>query len=401
MTAEEFAQMPNCNLAESIHNNDGDLYVAIVDDHMRAFFQVLAYHQFLKGGIGGDGPSKEELKLRCAQCRAQRTNDPAVLQKVLLDMHAGRNYVLVVPTSRVPRFSVRGNASPTIPLEQTMIPTTPTLSTSVAPVSLKEPQDLMHHLCPPSSRSPPRQCSRFHRARGFRRVIVVQESEVDEKLWHIAHVLYNYSKVCWAMHAVTKKKCTTKIVSNSNSTPAPAYLGVWNYYKFTTPKFEKFSFTRMTLSVASKVHVRKWLDKFSADQERPLIPPVWPVKIGTDLIRPEIVKFKFAGFQLPQKEHITLTHLFNTSALPLDLSGIVDPANPDSYPSSRQSKTTRRSATTPSTKQMQMVAWSHGRDHSESPYDFTPWIWLSAHLAILTSTYTIYLPINSQFITRV
>jgi hypothetical protein len=40
MTAEEFAQMPNCNLAESIHNKwlqasankDGNLYVASLND---------------------------------------------------------------------------------------------------------------------------------------------------------------------------------------------------------------------------------------------------------------------------------------------------------------------------------------------------------------------------------
>jgi hypothetical protein len=70
----------------------------------------------------------------------------------------------------------------------------------------------------------------------FCRVTALQESEVDEKLWHIAHVPYNFSNACWAMHAVTKKKCTVKIISNSKSILAPAYLGVWNYYKFTTPK---------------------------------------------------------------------------------------------------------------------------------------------------------------------
>jgi hypothetical protein len=134
MTGDEFAQMPNCSLAESIHNKwlqasgnkGGDLYVAIVDHYIRALFQVVVYHQFLKGGIGGDGPSKE--------------------------------------------------------------------------------------------------------------------FEVDDNLWHIAHVPYNFSNACWAMHAVTKKKCIVKIVSNSKSTPAPAYLGVWNYYKFTTPKAEKSFF---------------------------------------------------------------------------------------------------------------------------------------------------------------
>jgi hypothetical protein len=78
MTAEEFAQMPNCNLVESIHNKwlqasgnkGGDLYVATMDDYIRVFLQIVAYHQFLKGGAGGDGPSKEELKLRYAQRRA-------------------------------------------------------------------------------------------------------------------------------------------------------------------------------------------------------------------------------------------------------------------------------------------------------------------------------------------
>jgi hypothetical protein len=68
------------------------------------------------------------------------------------------------------------------------------------------------------------------------------------------------------------------------------------------------------------------------------------------------MKLENAGFQLPQKERITPTRLFNTSALPLDLSGVDVPANPDFYPSSKQSKSTRRSATAPSTKQMQMVA---------------------------------------------
>jgi hypothetical protein len=70
--------MPSCNLAEFVHNKwlqasgnkGGDLYVATVDDFIWAFLQVVAYYQFLKGGIGGDGPSKEELKLRGAQRRA-------------------------------------------------------------------------------------------------------------------------------------------------------------------------------------------------------------------------------------------------------------------------------------------------------------------------------------------
>ena len=71
ITTEKFAQMPNCNLDKSIHNKwfqesgykGGNLYVATMDDYIRAFFQVMLYHQFLKGGIGDDGPNKEKLKL--------------------------------------------------------------------------------------------------------------------------------------------------------------------------------------------------------------------------------------------------------------------------------------------------------------------------------------------------
>ena len=75
---------------------------------------------------------------------------------------AGTNSVLVVPTSRVPRYSARRNASLTPPLELTLKPTAPTPSTSLTLVSLRETQDLMLHLCLPSSRSPLRPWSRFH-----------------------------------------------------------------------------------------------------------------------------------------------------------------------------------------------------------------------------------------------
>ena len=86
--------MPSCNFVETLHNNwlqasgnkGGDLYVIAVDDYIRAFLQVVAYYQYLKGGIGSLGPNKEELKFRSAQCRAERNGDSGVLQKALLDM---------------------------------------------------------------------------------------------------------------------------------------------------------------------------------------------------------------------------------------------------------------------------------------------------------------------------
>ena len=74
LSEDELAEMPSCNLAEIVDNKwlqasgkkGGDLYVVAVDDYIQAFLQVVAYYQYLKGGVGGVGPSKEELKLRCA-----------------------------------------------------------------------------------------------------------------------------------------------------------------------------------------------------------------------------------------------------------------------------------------------------------------------------------------------
>jgi hypothetical protein len=53
----ELAEMPSCNLAESVHNkwnqhsgNQGsDLYIATIDDFIRALMQVVRYYQYLKG----------------------------------------------------------------------------------------------------------------------------------------------------------------------------------------------------------------------------------------------------------------------------------------------------------------------------------------------------------------
>jgi hypothetical protein len=67
--------MPSYNLAETKYNtwlqqsgNRGnDLYVAIVDDFVKALIQVSRYYQFLKGEHAGTGPGKEELMLQVAQ----------------------------------------------------------------------------------------------------------------------------------------------------------------------------------------------------------------------------------------------------------------------------------------------------------------------------------------------
>lgn len=120
MSVKEFGQMPNCNFVKSIHNKwfqasdnkGGHLYVETVDDYIRAFLQVVSYHQFLKGGIGGDGSSKKNLKLRCAQCNG----DPVVLQKVFLDMPDKDEFCTRSPHLEGAKVFGLQNASPTPPM---------------------------------------------------------------------------------------------------------------------------------------------------------------------------------------------------------------------------------------------------------------------------------------------
>jgi hypothetical protein len=55
------------------------LYIATVDDFIRALIQVVWYYQYLKGDQAGTGPGKEELQLCAAQRTVERTGDPKVL----------------------------------------------------------------------------------------------------------------------------------------------------------------------------------------------------------------------------------------------------------------------------------------------------------------------------------
>ena len=96
--------MPSCNLAETVHNkwlqqsrNRGnDLYVATVDDLVRAFMQMVRYYQFLKGEHAGSGPGKEEL-LKVAQRCAHRTGNPKVVADAISNIQVVQNFVTREP----------------------------------------------------------------------------------------------------------------------------------------------------------------------------------------------------------------------------------------------------------------------------------------------------------------
>ena len=59
-----------------------------------------------------------------------------------------------------------------------------------------------------------------------RRIITIQEYRVNKRTWHITHVPKTSTKICWAQMAMTKKKCTARIVLYGKSTSAPTYSGL-------------------------------------------------------------------------------------------------------------------------------------------------------------------------------
>ena len=210
--------MPSCNLAETVHNKwlqasgnkGGDSYIAVVDDYIRACLQVVAYYQYLKGGVENMGPSREELKLRSAQHCAQHIGDRGVIQSSLLgmpgadefctrDLHHERAEIFgsqnLKPNTSIgadedshrldtvnfswphpPKWVIRSHAS-----------SLPTIVEGVEGFA-----EQVHALLPSGT--------------NICHVTAVEESNVNERTWHIARIPKTSAKACWAQMAVTKKK---------------------------------------------------------------------------------------------------------------------------------------------------------------------------------------------------
>jgi hypothetical protein len=203
-------------------------------------------HQFLKSGIGGDGPSREKLKLMGAQHRAHRTDDPTVLQKVLLEMFGGEEFCTRDPhlegvevfglQKRRPDTSIGDDGEtyrpdivnfsrprPSKKVTRSQPVTLPTIIKESSPfvqeVQVSSPAGL-----------------------GFHHVTAEQKTKVDGSLWQIARIPHTSGKSCWAHHAGTKKKCTSRIVTNNNNILRPTYTGMWHHYKLQSMKRMDFIF---------------------------------------------------------------------------------------------------------------------------------------------------------------
>ena len=82
--------------------------------------------------------------------------------------------------------------------------------------------------------------------------------------------------------------------------------------------------------------------------EWPVVPNTWPVKIGTNLSRHEVLALEDAGFQLQKREVFFPRRMFFTIAtLPIPRTDFHAPPNPDAHPTSRFGKTVRCNPTAP------------------------------------------------------
>jgi hypothetical protein len=183
-------------------------------------------------------------------------------------------------------------------------------------------------------------------------VTAIHETACKETEWHIARLPKTSVKACFAQQAITKKNCKAKIVQGNTATAAPTYTGVMEHHQKKTDKVMEFFFSNDDIERCVKGTKWRWV------KSRPDVPNVWPVKIGTNLTRKEILELERAGFQLPQRIVISPRRLFRMEELPSNLSSYRIPMSPNEHPKIRSHKNIRRIRNVPTTKQANNCASS-------------------------------------------
>ena len=355
LSEAELAEMPSCNLAETIHNkwlqqsgNRGnDLYVATVDDLVRAFMQMVRYYQFLKGHHAGSGSGKEELLLRVAQRAAHRTGNPRVLAEAISNIRGVQDFVSREPHLEGERVFGSQKHKADMPLgcehdshrpdkvnfsrprvctRSSVAPTTSTTPIAIEDdMSFRAHADVIETMPSEESQELPQNSHPMH-------VTGIQETDCDDCAWHISRLPKCSAKACFAQQAVTKKKCTARIVRNNVATAAPTYTSLMVNYKKNRNDVMQFFFCNNDIERCVKGTKRKWVISM------PEIPAIWPVKRGTNLSKQEILALEVAGFKLPQRQPILPRRIFGEHSGMHLLSSYAVPDEADEHPKIRGGK---------------------------------------------------------------
>ena len=237
LSKADLAKMLSCNLAETVHNkwlqqsgNRGnDLYVALVDDLVRAFMQMVRYYQyqFLKGDHARTGPGKDELLLRVAQRSAHRTGNPKALVDAISNIRGVQDFVTREPHLEGEEVfgSQKWKADMPLGCEQDShrpdkvnfshprVRTRSLVASTSTPARGAIEDGISFHASMDDMETVP---SKEHEGRPQNHhpmhVTGTQETDCDEREWHISRLPKSSTKACFAQQAVTKKKCTTRIV---------------------------------------------------------------------------------------------------------------------------------------------------------------------------------------------
>lgn len=242
--------MPSCNLAETVHNKwlqqsgkrGNDLYVATVDDFVRAFMQVVAYYQYLNGERPRTSPGKEELLLRVAQRTAQRSGNPKALHATLAKMPGADHFCTREP--HLEGEEVFGSLKRKLDLPpgseydshrpdkvNFSRPRFQTRSTKPHFSDDTSKDDVQNETNDDQRHDTPVEVEARGTVSRTNHVTAVQETACDESEWHIARLSKTSAKACFALQAITKKKCIAKIVQDGKNTAAPTYTGIMDNYK--------------------------------------------------------------------------------------------------------------------------------------------------------------------------
>ena len=143
----------------------------------------------------------------------------------------------------------------------------------------------------------PQQLDRYH-------VTAIEETLCNPAQWYIARLLETSANACFALQAITKKKCVPWIVQDGKNTAAPTYLGLMENYRKKRLDPRDFFFCSDDIERCVKGTKKNWVVSV------PNVPEVWPVKLGTNLTCKEIISLENARFRLPQRKEMTPSRCF-------------------------------------------------------------------------------------------